>query len=184
MGRLFFISLFKLHQFEYFLPLCAWKTLILEKKILVAIVKLGHRTVSFKVFLPSPCKLIQMKPVWESQSPERNLVEEWSLLGPSAPSWGQKRGRQYLEVVPCPFISEPHSPAQSFTENTYWIPYCYSLLCSVFQLGWERKQPSRQLHCWCGVFRGKLREIMATTQLWWKSSASSLRTHYFTNGNY
>lgn len=42
----------------------------------------------------------------------------------------------------------------------------FSALC--LPSGVEGKQWGRQLHCRYGIFRGTLREIMGTTQLWWK----------------
>lgn len=66
-----------------------------------------------------------------SQCPERKMAEKWSILDPSAPRCGQARGWRCLEVVLWSFISEPYFPAQGYTESTYWIPLCYSLLCSL-----------------------------------------------------
>lgn len=73
------------------------------------------------------------------------------------------------QVVLWPFTSEPHSPAQGLAENSYWMPHCHSLLCSL-PSSWGGRGTARQtttLQMW-----GFPREMMGTTQLWWSSSMS------------
>lgn len=52
------------------------------------------------------------------------------------------------------------SLTRALLRTLYWVSHYYSLQCShSLPSGVEGRQWGRQLHCWCGIFRGKLRKL-------------------------
>ena len=159
----------------------------------MAVVKADPIRVSLKESVPSPPFVNSFK--WNqngSQHEVNRIPMPWEkdggkveYSGPFCSSlWPGKRLAVFGSGAVVLYLWTLLPSSGLYWEHLLNSTLLFSSVLSVFQLGWKRKQPGRQLHCWCGVFRGKLREIMGTTQLWWKSSASSRRTHYLTNGNY